>query len=221
MTEFGNLTMEFHIARKARERYGFSDSLFSYNGNVILADLSACRRFAQRMNMVRDVEKHPELAVHAGQLFAMGLIDEASHALIARYRQQFDPQVMTAALDWFGAQVGEDQLDNMLLAFVRQFPGQSVMRGLETPAIWLAGESNGFPHRAAALEELMLLWAANWNEAFKPFAELFDDSTLAEKTVYPKVTARLPEYFASRPLIPVAGAKSVSLLDLLRAPALR
>ncbi len=213
--------MEFHIARNARERYGFADALFSYNGNVILTDLPACRRFAQRMNMVRDVEKHPELAVHAGQLFAMGLIDEASHALIARYRQQFDPHVMTAALDWFGAQVGEDHLDKMLLAFVRQFPGQSVISGLETPVMWLAGESNGFPHRAAALEELMLLWAANRNEAFKPFGELFDDSALAEKTVYPKVTARLPEYFASRPLIPIPGAKSISLLDLLRAPALR
>ena len=72
-----------------------------------------------------------------------GLIDEASHVLMARYREQFDPQVMTAALDWFGAQVGTDNLDKMLLAFVEQFPGQSVMRGLETPAQWLAGETAG------------------------------------------------------------------------------
>ena len=77
------------------------------------------------------------------------------------------------------------------------------------------------PHRAAALEELLLLWSANRNEAFKPFEELFDDRPLAEKTVYRKVTAQMPEYFASRPLIPVPGAKPMSLLDLLRAPALR
>ena len=150
--------MEFHIARKARERYQFVESLFSYNGNVILANLGACREFAHRMNQVRDVEKHPELAVHAGQLFAMGLIDEASHVLMARYREQFDPQVMTYALDWFGAQVGTDNLDKMLLAFVEQFPGQSVMRDLETSAQWLARETAGVPHRAAALEELLLLW---------------------------------------------------------------
>jgi hypothetical protein len=31
------LTMEFHISRKVRERYGFAESLFSYNGNVIRA----------------------------------------------------------------------------------------------------------------------------------------------------------------------------------------
>jgi glycosidase len=211
--------MEFHIAREARERYKFAESLFAYNGNVILANISACRAFAYRMNLVRDVEKHPEQAVHAGQLFAMGLIDEASHVLMARYRQQLDPEVMTAALDWFGAQVGSDNVDKMLLAFVEQFPGLSVMRSLETPAQWLAGATDGLPHRAAALEELLLLWSANRNQAFKPFEELFADRTLAEKTVYRQVTAQMPKYFATRPLIPLPNAKRVSLLELLQAPA--
>ena len=171
------------------------------------------------MNQVRDVEKHPEQAVHAGALYAMGLIDEASHVLMARYREQFDPEVMTSALDWFAAQVGAEELDKMLLTFVEQFPGSSVMRGQETPRQWLAGATGGTPHRAAALEELLLLWTANRNEAFKPFEELFEDKTLAEKTVYRQVTQQLPEYFATRPLIPLPGAKPVNLLDLLRAPA--
>jgi glycosidase len=210
--------MEFHISREARERYKFAESLFSYNGNVILANMPACREFALRMNQVRDVAKNPELAVHAGALYAMGLIDEASHVLMARYREQFDPQVMTSALEWFGAQVGTDKLDAMLLAFVEQFPGASVMRGEQTPKQWLAGQTGGVPHRAAALEELLLLWSANRNQAFKPFEELFDDRPLAEKTVYRQVTTQMPGYFATRPLIPLAGAKPVSLLDLLRAP---
>jgi len=107
----------------------------------------------------------------------------------------------------------------MLLAFVEQFPGVSVMRGLETPKQWLAGTTNGTSHKAAALEELLLLWSANRNEAFKPFEELFEDKALAEKTVYRTVTAQMPEYFASRPLIPVPDARPMSLLDLLRAPA--
>ena len=215
------MTIEFHISRKARDRYRFAESLFSYNGNVILANLPACREFTHRMNQVRDVEKRPELAVHAGKLFAMGLIDEASHVLMARYREQFDPEVMTAALDWFGAQVGAEELDKMLLAFVKQFPGQSVLRGQETPRQWLAGETAGMAHRAAAFEELLLLWMANRNEAFQPFEELFDDQPLEKKTVYKQVTAQLPRYFASRPLVPLPGAKPISLFDLLRAPALR
>ena len=213
--------MEFHIAAKARERYQFAKSLFSFTGNVILGSMSACREFAHRMNTVRDTQNHPELAVHAGQLYAMGLIDEISHVLMARYREQFDPQVMISAIDWFAGQVGEDKLDAMLLAFVEQFPGSTVISGQHTPKQWLEAKTEGMPHKAAALEELMLLWTANRNLAFRPFEELFEEKTLEEKTVYRQVTAQFPVYFASRPLIPVADAKPVSLLDLLRLPAMR
>jgi dienelactone hydrolase/glycosidase len=211
--------MEFHISRSARERYQFKDLLFSYNGNVVFANMPACRKFAYSMNQIRDAKKHPELAVHAGALYAMGLIDEASHVLIARYRETLDPQVMTSALDWFSAQVGGEALDKMLLTFVEHFPGATVIRGLETPQQWLAGSTEGVPHRAAALEELLLLWTANRNEAFKPFDELFEDKPLAEKTVYRQVTQELPAYFATRPLVTLEDSKPVTLLELLRAPA--
>jgi hypothetical protein len=139
--------MEFHISRKARESYQFAEPLFSYTGNVVFANMAACREFAHRMNLVREVDKHPERAVHAGQLFAMGLIDEASHVLMARYREQFDPQVMTSALDWFGGQVGPEALDALLLAFVEQFPGASVMR-----------PGNGWPGRPRELRIGLRLW---------------------------------------------------------------
>ncbi len=212
--------MEFHISRKARERYKFAESLFSYSGNVIFANMAGCREFAYRMNTVRDAERHPELAVHAGQLYAMGLIDEASHALMARYRQQYDPAVFTQALEWFSGVVGAEPLGRMLLTFVEEFPGLSVMRGELTARKWLSGETDGVSHWAVALEELLLLWTANRNEAFKPFEELFEEKSLAERTVYRQVTRQFGDYFATRPLIPVAGAKGVSLLELLRAPAM-
>ena len=62
--------------------------------------------------------------VHAGQLYAMGLIDEASHVLMARYREQFDPQVMTSALDWFAAQPGFNAVIEAANHFGRFFTGQ-------------------------------------------------------------------------------------------------
>ncbi len=212
--------MEFHVSRSARERYQFTESLFSFSGNVVFANMAGCREFAHRINSVRDAARHPGLAVHAGQLFAMGLIDEASHVVLACYREQFDPAVMTSALDWFATQVSPTALDSMLLAFVEHFPGSSVMRGEETARHWLDGETDGTPHRAVALEELLLLWTANRNEAFQPFEELFEEKSLAEKTVYREVTQRLPDYFATRPLVPIEDGKPVTLLDLLRKPAL-
>src|ERR1700692_3718323 len=137
--------MEFHVSRRARNRYQFADTLFSFTGNVIFANVSASRQFAHRMNLVRDVEKHPERAVNAAALYVMGLIDEASHALMARYRQQFDPNVMLDALSFFSEQVGPRELDKMLLAFVQQFPGISVYRGKQTAGEWLAGSTEGVP----------------------------------------------------------------------------
>jgi len=211
--------MEFHISRAVRDRYRFAETLFSFSGNVVFANVAASREFAYRMNLVRDVKNHPERAVNAAALYAMGLIDEASHAVISRYRQQFDPNVMVDALSFFSEQVGPRELDKMLLAFVEQFPGSTVYRGEQTAKEWLAGATDGTPHRAAALEEMMLLWMANRNTAFRPFEELFEDSKLAEKTAYRRVALQLPAYFATRPLIPVEGATPVNLYDLLRAPA--
>jgi glycosidase len=211
--------LEFHISRSARDRYQFPDTLFSFNGNVVFANMGACRAFAYRMNQVREADKYPDRSVHAGALFAMGLIDEAGHVLLQRYREQYDSQVTSDALQFFDGQVGPEQFDKLLLTFVEHFPGSTVMRGEETPQQWLAGSTNGREHREAALEELLMLWTANRNEAFQPFAELFEDKPLAERTVYKQVTQQLPEYFATRPLVPMPGAKAVSLLELLRAPA--
>jgi len=44
--------MEFHIGRNARERYQFATTLFSFSGNVVLADMPACRDLTHRMNQV-------------------------------------------------------------------------------------------------------------------------------------------------------------------------
>ena len=87
------------------------------------------------MNQVRDAEKHPERAVHAGQLYAMGLIDEASHVLMARYREQFDPGGDDRRARVVLGQVGAEALGKLLLTFVEEFPGTAVMRGRDAPAM--------------------------------------------------------------------------------------
>jgi glycosidase len=208
---------EFHVSRPARDRYGFVDALFSLTGNVVFADLGACRAFAHRMNLSRDVERHPERVVHPGALNAMGLIDEVLHAVIAQYRRDRDPRAMEDALGWFAARLGDASLERTLLAFVENFPPVSVYRGSQTAADWLAGSTHGNSHRAAALEELILLWVSNLNPAFRPFHELFDDQSLARTTAYLQLTSAVHAYFATRPSF---GPNQQNLIDLLRAPAL-
>src|SRR3954452_11997076 len=81
-------TFEFHVARAARERYSFDETLFGLTGNVVFADFGAARRFAQQMNEQRDLATDPGAAVRAGDLNAMGLVDEVLHYVAGLYRQQ-------------------------------------------------------------------------------------------------------------------------------------
>jgi glycosidase len=209
--------MEFHVSREARDRYEFNQTLFAFSGNVVFANLGASRDFAFRMNERRGADKDPNQTIQPGALYAMGLIDEMSHALVEYYRLRLDPKVMSGALQWFDSRLGNEELDKTILAFVEQFPTADVYRKEKTPAEWLAGTTDGIAHRAVAFEEMMLLWLANANPAFKPFSELFTDQSLAAVTRYQQITTGLRDFFSTRPPL---GPKKLNLIDMLRAPAL-
>lgn len=210
-------TFGFHVSRAARDRYRFQEDLFSWTGNVLFANVAASRRFAEQMNRQRGVEQHPERTVHPGALNAMALIDEMLHALVAQYRSQRDPQVMLEALGWFEQRLGREALDKTLRGFTSEFPPIDVYRGQSTEEQWLGGSTGDTPHRAIALEELMMLWLANVNPAFRRFAELFDDDVLKQHSAYAGITSGLKDYFQTRPRF---GPERQNLVDFLRAPAL-
>jgi hypothetical protein len=79
--------MEFHISRAVRESANVDQTLFSYTGNVAFANVAASRQLAEALNKARGPEADPASTYNAGALFAMGLIDELSHALVAQYRK--------------------------------------------------------------------------------------------------------------------------------------
>ncbi len=209
--------LEFHVSRQARDQYQFDQALFQLTGNVVFANFHAARVFAQKMNDRRDLVNYPEQAVRAGQLNAMGLIDEILHLMVASYRELVDPDVMRKALHAVEQELGTAAVDAALLRFADEFPPLAVYRGGMAPEDWLPGETGGVPHRELALEEMLMLWLGNVNPAFSPFMELFDDANLERQTAYPQIFPSLHTFFSGQPGY---GADGQNLIDVLRAPAL-
>ncbi|HBY07677.1 MAG TPA: alpha-amylase, partial [Chloroflexi bacterium] len=208
---------EFHIASQIRKRYDFDETIFAYNGNAIFANFHAARVFAQKMNAQRDLIHHPEKAIKAGQIIAMGLIDEILHHIIAEYRQQRNPEALTKALAWLEQTIGSEKVDATLRQFTTEFPPLAVYRGQISVDEYLTGETNEVPHRQVALEEMLMLWLANANPAFSPYLELFDDSKLEFSSAYPNIIAELETFFETQPPF---GPENQPLIKVLRAPAL-
>ena len=211
------MAFEFHISKAARIHYEFDRALFQTSGNVIIPDFPAARAFARRMNERADPERYPGRVVHAAELNAMGLIDEILHHAVEIYRRTVNPNVMADAIAALTAELPPEELERALAQFVEQFPPLVVIRDGRDPAVYLAGATEGRPNREIALEELMMLWLANVNPAFKAFDELFDDADLVERTAYDQLINGLQGFFESQPGF---GPGGESLISFLRAPAL-
>ena len=209
--------MEFHISRHARRRYKFEDSLFSFNGHAIFANFHAARVFTLRMNEKRDLITHPETAVQASQVNAMGLIDEIMHAVISQYHKQKTPTLYEDLLADLTEKIGKRKLDTALRKFIKDFPPLSVYKKISEESEYLAGESNGISNKAAAIEEILMLWLSNSNPACDPYKELFDDEQLKNSTVYLEIVNALHHYFENRPFF---GPDNQNLVDMLRSPAI-
>ncbi|MDR0465707.1 MAG: alpha-amylase [Treponema sp.] len=208
--------MEFHINNDVRLEHGLDDSLFSLTGNVFFIDLKQCRELAAKLNRRLD-PAHPELYIKAGQLYAMGLIDEILHYVVSIYREEVQPDVFETALDRLETNLGEDKTGGLLNTFSKLFPPRSVYKGEKNVEQYLKGKEGGESCRALSMEETMLLSLANLNPAFKPFKFLFDDKDLSKKTVY---TDAIEELKAHLKEMPVFGPDGMNLWDFLRAPAL-
>ncbi|PWB53796.1 MAG: alpha-amylase [Anaerolineales bacterium] len=211
-------SFEFHISRQSRDYYQFDQLIFGQANNVIFADFHAARLFSLKMNQKKDLLNFPEKVVRAGQINAMGLIDEILHMVVQLFRQQVNPQVMQEALDWVGGMLGKEEVDQILVHFVQEFPTVEVYRTAISAQAYLEGATNGISNRQIALEELLLLWLANANPAFSPFRELFNDSQLAKDTAYEKLIPLMHAFFETQPPF---GPDNQNLIDMLRAPAIQ
>ena len=208
--------MEFHISQKARKRYDFSDKLFSYNGNVIFADTRAVREFAAKINAIRAREGLQQ--VYAGEINALGLLDEIMHAFLDQYRKRYAPKMKVQAYDWLEEKIGTENLEATLKAFCEDFPPLSVVQNKQTVSEYLdPKDPQGLINRYDTVEEILVLWITNRNPAaMKAAGELFDETHLSEASDYNKLILNLDAFTRTLPAI-----EGMTIIEYLRQPALK
>jgi glycosidase len=213
-------SFEFHISRDARDKYQFSELLFSTNGRVIFANLNQARQFSQLINAKRDLVNSPQLAVSASEINALALMDEIMHVILFDYRQKNDPAMLANALERLDNKYGEGKIDHTLRNFVEDFPPVSVYRKEQSVDQYLSGiskddQNQWVSNREIALEEMIVLWITNNNPAAETYYELFDDRILRETTLYLTIISDLKEFFSE---LPQVEPDNPNLLDFLTSP---
>ncbi len=208
--------MEFHISLAVRKECDFKATLFASTGNVILANNKAVHDFVLKYNNTIDKKNHGDLCLKAGQLNAMGLIDEIFHYICRLYRADKKASFFAEALAEIEAKLGRQKTDAVLELFVTDFPPLEVYQKGQSAKTYLAGtNADGFSNRESVLEELMLLRLANENPAFEPFYRLFSDKLLSSNTAYLELWDGLRSCSVKNPPF---GPEGFDLVAMLKAP---
>lgn len=213
---------EFHISRKVRDLCDFNKGLFASSGNVVFANMKNVRDFQLLFNdYIKSTTGDDNKKVSAGQLNAMGLIDEILHYVCMLYRRDKVNTFMKDLLDQLNNEFTKTNIDKLLLDFIQEFPPVEVYQEKCSPEDFLnadaldAGTGTMRSNREQTLEEMILLHLANENPAFQPFSLLFSDKKLSENKLYSKTWASIQKYSKKQP---VFGPFDHDLITLLREP---
>ena len=178
------------LAATARQRLSLADE----PRPIDLAEPAVARDVAFRL--ARTLPGRPVLA---GDVLALGLLDEVFRVLIARYLEEVDPAAFDRALKTVRAAVGDRPSDATLGVHATAFPP---------------------PPTAPpdALRELLLTNLAATNPAIGALQPLVDDTplVLAPEARYGAVLTALRKHFAAGPRF---GPDAQDLVTLLEAPA--
>lgn len=208
---------DLHVAKHARIKYQFDESLFSLQGNVLIANFYQARLLAQKINSKREEEKIFDAYVTPGQLNAAGLLHEIFHFVIRHYEEKENPGVFERSIFYLKNVLGEVEVEKVLRKFVEQFPPVAVQKGITTQDQYVSGNTNGKPNKEILLEEIILLHLENLNPAFQNLKELFDDKQLSEETPFKNFLTTTEKFFEQeKPL----SIENLSLLSALRKPIL-
>ena len=204
---------EFHVEKSLRQKYQIDESFFSTDGNIIFTDFRAVRLFVHQINAGLD----PRLHIYPGEVNAAGLLEEIFHLVLREYEKQISPGVFTKAREYLEKAVGEDKVYDLLYDFQQKFPSTPVYKGDMSVAAYLKEETDGRSHMDTTLEELMMLFFANFNPANKKLKVLFDEKFLDQPETFRMIVDYMEDFFEEQPGF---GPDGQDIFNLFKTPIL-
>jgi len=208
---------DLHAAKHVRIKYQFDESLFSVQGNVLIANFYQARFLSQKINSKREEEKILNAYVTPGQLNAAGLLHEIFHFVIRHYEEKENPGVFVRSIFYLKKNLGLDEVEQVLRKFVEQFPPISVHKGITTVDEYLNGNTGGKHNKEILIEEIILLHLENLNPAFQNLKEFFDDKQLSEGSSYKNFLTTTEKFFEQEKSLSI---ENLSLFSTLKKPIL-
>lgn len=202
---------EFHIHKDIRKKYSLDASFFSTNGTLIFANFHAVRLFVYKVNLLRQ----PELHLYPGEVNAAGLIEEIYHIILRQYEEQINPGVFARAERVLVKELGQKRFSDLMLDFVNNFPPTEVFLGKISPGKYQEQSTSGRQNLLITIEEMMMLWFANFNPGNKKLKELFSEIYLADSTGFSLFCEKLEAFFSKEPPF---GPDNQDIFTLFRTP---
>lgn len=206
---------EFHVAKSIRSKYDFDKSLFSINGDLIIANSRTARNLTNKINEKRKSEGISDQQITAGLINAVGLMHEIFHFLIRWYEEKENPGVLKRTLDYLYQHVGDKELNQVMLEYLEEFPPLDVYLGKLTAEEYLRSSTNDKPNTEIVLEELILLQLENINPAGILLKEFYSDKNLTEKTKYIELIDESESYLTTEKPF---GTENLPIIQFLRKP---
>ncbi|MEJ2618463.1 MAG: hypothetical protein P8Z35_26140, partial [Ignavibacteriaceae bacterium] len=210
-----NIPYNFHVSKSARKKYDFDKSLFSINGDLIIADFRQARILTEKINAKRKSEEDSAGFVTSGHLNALGLLHEIFHYLIRVYEDVENPGVLDRGIKYLLNHVEEKELNKVLLEYINEFPPLEVFKGKISPEEYLNGKTEEKSNKEIILEELIILQLENSNPATVSLEELYSDKPLSKKSKYIDTLGLTEQFFVTEKSF---GAENLPLLQFLRKP---
>ncbi len=177
-----------HIAEKAKKKYELE--------KLSPMDFASARRFAEKLG---DGGKKP---VSAGEINALGLLDEVMRILIRQYEME-NPDIMSRVCEQLAAKYGQNALDLGLRRFQEAF---------SAPA--LSELERQRQKKEERIVDMLLLALENENPALGAYRDLLDATPL-RGTFYETLLETLESFFEGEAGF---GSRGEPLLHILRKP---